>query len=263
MNRFPGNLFIPSFCGLLTLLIFSSAAQADKQCFSMAKTYYEQLYCEAKSQGYGQKLPGIYDFQRNNEMTQALLLKGPARQMGIDLKMPKATSETPPAGWLVPAPVTESADCLFKGVIVECGKRRFKFQANLSNSEIDKRALGEDNLMSMPVFTGSITNGSAVNDYLALAYAHYLDKMGAIGLAEATMAYGNFSYLFNDLNNKGVNFGKRFEKMYFYLKQDKQRMAVSSSIQPPVTLKVQDCFPLSHYWVCEQSRKNYLYRAVD
>jgi len=65
------------------------------------------------------------------------------------------------------------------------------------------------------------------------------------------------------LNNKGVNFGKRFEKMYFYLKQDKQRMAVNSTLQPPGSLKVQDCFPLNHYWVCEQSRKNYLYRAVD
>ena len=117
--------------------------------------------------------------------------------------------------------------------------------------------------MAMPGFPGLYTDDLGVNDYLLVSYEHYLDKMLVIGLAETTMSYGSFSYLFKDLHDKGVSFTERFEKMYFYLKQDKKNLAVNRRVLPPENMTLEDCYPLKNFWVCGSNKKNYLYRAVE
>lgn len=250
---------------LILLLISSLSALADSFCFAKAKTYYQQLYCEAKSRGYGSKLPGFYDFQRNNEMTQALLLKGPARSLGIALSMPVVVRQQPV--FAVSAPTATASrsmsDCHLTGALIVCGNRLFHYRANQLNNALDNRALDESNSMAIPEFQGSYTDGQAVTSYLLTSYEHYLDKMLVIGLAEATMAYGSFAYLLNDLHDKGVSFSGRFEKMYFYLKQDKKQLAVSRHAQPPENMILDDCYPLQNFWVCGRNKRIYLYRTAD
>jgi hypothetical protein len=263
MDMTPRLSFAIRISLLILLLISSFPALADSLCFAKAKTYYEQLYCEAKSRGYGSKLPGFYDFQRNDEMTQALLLKGPARQLGIALTMPVVARRAEPLH-VVAAPASRSMDdCHLEGALIVCGKRVFHYRANQLNNALGNRALDESNSMAIAEFPGSYTETLAVNSYLIASYEHYLDKMLAIGLAEATMAYGTFAYLFNDLHDKGVSFSGRFEKMYFYLKQDKKQLAVNRHALPPENMTLDDCYPLQKFWVCGRNKKNYLYRAVD
>jgi hypothetical protein len=263
MDMTPRLSFAIRISLLILLLISSLPVLADSLCFAKAKTYYEQLYCEAKSRGYGSKLPGFYDFQRNDEMTQALLLKGPARQLGIALTMPVVARRAEPLR-AVAAPASRSMDdCHLEGALIVCGKRIFHYRANQLNNALGKRALDESNSMSIPVFPGAYTDNLAVNSYLISSYEHYLDKMLAIGLAEATMAYGTFAYLFNDLHGKSVSFPGRFEKMYFYLKQDKKQLAVSRHVRPPENMTLDDCYPLQNFWVCGRNKKNYLYRTAD
>ena len=144
-----------------------------------------------------------------------------------------------------------------------CGNRVFHYRANQLNNAVGKGALDESNSMAMPGFSGSYTDGQAVTSYLIASYEHYLDKMLVIGLAEATMAYGTFAYLFNDLHDKGVSFSGRFEKMYFYLKQDKRQLAVNRHALPPENMTLDDCYPLQNFWVCSRNKKNYLYRTAD
>jgi hypothetical protein len=251
---------------LILLLISSLPALADSLCFAKAKTYYEQLYCEAKSRGHGNKLPGFYDFQRNDEMTQALLLKGPARQLGIALTMPVLVRRAEPL-LAVRAPTDMAyqlvGECHLKEALIVCGTRVFHYRANQLNNTLGKRALDESNSIAIAEFPGSYTDGQAVTSYLIASYEHYLDKMLVIGLAEATMAYGTFAYLFNDLHDKGVSFSRRFEKMYFYLKQDKRQLAVNRHAQPPENMTLDDCYPLQKFWVCSRNKKNYLYRIAD
>ena len=252
---------------LLILSLFSSfSALADSLCFAKAKTYYEQLYCEAASRGYGSKLPGFYDFQRNDEMTQALLLKGPARQLGTALTMPALPSRAEPLLSVAnpAASVSRSIEgCSLEGALVVCGDRVFHYRANQLNNALGSNALDASNSMAMPGYTGSYSDKRAVNGYLLFSYEHYLDKMLVIGLAEATMSYGNFTYLFNDLHEKGVSFTGRFEKMYFYLKQDKKKLAVSRHALPPKNISLDDCYPLQDFWVCGQNKRNYLYKVSD
>ena len=251
---------------LILLLISSLPVLAGSLCFAKAKTYYEQLYCEAKSRGYASKLPGFYDFQRNDEMTQALLLKGPARSLGIALTMPAVARRAEPELTVAAPTATASrsmGDCHLKEALIVCGNRVFQFRANQLNNALGNRALDESNSMAIPEFPGSYTDGQAVTSYLIASYEHYLDKMLVIGLAEATMAYGTFAYLFNDLHGKGVSFSGRFEKMYFYLKQDKRQLAVNRHALPPENMTLDDCYPLQNFWVCSRNKKNYLYRTAD
>jgi hypothetical protein len=261
----PGNLFSIRITLSILLMILSLPALADSLCFAKAKTYYEQLYCELKSRGYASKLPGFYDFQRNDEMTQALLLKGPARRFGIALTMPVVVRQSEPL-LAVSAPAATASqsvgDCHLKVALIVCGTRVFHYRANQLNNALDKRALDESNSMAMPEFPGLYTDSLAVNSYLRASYEHYLDKMLAIGLAEATMAYGTFSYLFTDLHDKGVSFSGRFEKMYFYLKKDKKQLAVNRHALPPDNMTLDDCYSLEKFWVCGRSKKSYLYRTT-
>ena len=199
-------------------------------------------------------------------MTQALLLKGPARQLGIALTMPAAVHRAEPLV-AVRTPTANASqpvdDCDLKGALIACGNRAFHYRANQLNNALGEHALEEANSMAMPVFTGSYTDNLAVNSYLIASYEHYLDKMLVIGLAEATMPYGSFAYLFNDLHDKGVSFSGRFEKMYFYLKQDKKNLAVNRHAMPADNMTLDDCYSLQHFWVCSRNKKNYLYKAAD
>ncbi|MEH6529416.1 MAG: hypothetical protein V7718_05685, partial [Porticoccus sp.] len=62
---------------------------AENFCLLLAENYYEQLYCEVKAMGQGRRLPSLLDFRRNNELTQAMLLKRPAAKVGIEVVLPK------------------------------------------------------------------------------------------------------------------------------------------------------------------------------
>lgn len=260
-----GALFSPRAIMMIQLLSISVPVVADSLCFSMARTYYEQLYCEVRNGGYGKKLPGFYDFQRNDEVTQALLLKNPARNLGVDLIMPAkfshpiSVSTTPRQVNNVPA----TGDCRIEGKIIVCAEKIFYYRPNQHTSKLQALALTESNRMQMPVFAGSYARADNVNNYLSIVYEHYLDKMLVIGLGEATIAYGNFAYLFHDLNEKDINFADRFEKMYGYLKQDRQVLQVNRHNELPSSLVIDDCFPLQHYWVCQKSRKNIIFSIVN
>ncbi len=244
----------------------ANLVSAERLCFSIAKTYYEQLYCELEFRGAGSSLPGFYDFQRNNEMTQALLLKGPVKRLGVDLAMPvsstKNTSSDTSATVQIFNDVAQNS-CALIGPTIKCDSRTYHYSPNQRNASLHGEALTDKNLMNMPAFTASRSDELAVNGYVATAYEHYLEKMLSIGLAEATMSYGSFAYLFDDLNKKDVDFNARFEKMFFYLKKDKQQLAISVGRQPPATLVIDDCFFLQRLWVCERARKNYLYKSTD
>ena len=76
------------FLYLILFVSFSQhASAAVSKCFVHAETYYEQIYCEIKEQGKGKALPAFVDFRKNNEVTQALLLKRDAAALHIYIKI--------------------------------------------------------------------------------------------------------------------------------------------------------------------------------
>lgn len=251
-------------------LSWGALTQADALCFAQAQSYYEQIYCEVKAEGKGARLPRFHEFKRNDQLTQALLLKRPAQNAGVDLAMPKpakaktlefskVNSGKVSSGKAVPA-VSALSDCSFRGLHIACGKERFKLVGNKNNKHLRPGALDESNGLALPLFKGAMTDSRAVNRYLAVAYPHYVDKMLMIGLGGATMSYGKFEYLFSDLHQKGVSFNDRFETMYRYLKKDKRTIGVNESISVDSDITINDCGPLArHVIACARNGRNYLY----
>lgn len=248
---------------LLTALLAANCS-ADQLCFSYAENYYEQLYCEISAKGQGKNLPSFYDFRRNNEQMQALLLKPFARRININVLMPKAsTTKTSRANArAVPkifSPQDPLSQCQLNGAQILCSSKSYRFVGNQPNSKLQANALDDSNKMSIPTYKKPIGDVSALNHYLVTSYEHYLIKMQDIGLGGSILSYGKFEFLFNDLRLKGVNFSDRFEKMFYYLKRDKQQLSVPIKPAPPSSLTLKDCYRLESLMVCSLGAKNYLF----
>ena len=253
---------------LVTILSVSAANLAHGQvsCFLHAEGYYEQIYCEVKAEGRGDGLPTLFDFKKNNAMTQALLLKRPATKAGIKLAMPKQNQRInkpqikPRQQPSVPKQKGMKS-CQLSDSTIGCQSEIYQLAGNKANKYLAAKALSETNKMSLPLYQGNLNKKSALNYYLTDAYRLYIEKMLVIGLGGATMSYSKFGYVFNDLAEKNVPFSERFEKMYGFLKKDKRTINVSQKIVSDKLLTLNDCAGLSdELIICERSGKNYIYQ---
>ncbi|WP_101756907.1 hypothetical protein [Oceanicoccus sp. KOV_DT_Chl] len=223
----------------------------------MAKTYNEQLYCEIQASGIGSSLPSFNQFQNNTALTQSLLLKPYARKLGLTIKIPTKKTTPPVIARSHSAADNHDglSDCSFHKAVISCNKKQYHFLGNQRNESLGAGVLDADNRMQLPAF-----DKGDVDSYLVKAYEHYLNKMIEIGLAGATLHYGNFEYIFYDLRAQDIDFTQRFETMYRYLKKDKRNINVMKSVAPS-DLTAKECFLLNKFLVCSRGRYNYIYRA--
>jgi len=257
------------------MLSLALAARAQGDCYTMAQSYYEQVYCDVQAQSRNHGLPPIYEFKRNNATTQALLLRRPARRLGIDVPMP---SPSPPSQSPAPTQPTvrkalpshsepqvrpqRLSGCTLVEALVQCPGQRYRLLGNQSNSRLAPDALQAENKMDLPRFDGNPEDPRAVRAYLHRAYQRYVEQMLAIGLGGATMTYGRFAFLFEDVQDKGLDFRDRFETMYGFLKKDKASMAVDSTPSVDTQLQIEDCDPLSSaLLVCSRQGRNYVFQS--
>lgn len=257
------------FIGLALLLaiFMSSASRADQFCYALAENYYQQLYCEVKASGKGAGLPSFYDFRRNDDLMQALLIKQFADRIGVKVVMPKpAAAHSQPVATITRnsyASLTMqdlAESCQRENNNIQCGEARYHLVGNKNNTQLAVTALDSENKMAMPIYQGAVTDSNAVAAYLNDSYHHYLQKMLTIGLGGSTLSYGKFAYLFADLNTKGVDFSERFETMYHYLKQDKKTLAVPAKNTAPKNLSLDDCYPLQQLLVCGVTKNNWIFK---
>lgn len=276
-------------CYVASILMISSAANADQFCFALAETYYEQVYCQLQAKAQTKNLPPFNQFKKNNEQVQASLLKRPAERNGIKLplpikKLPVATEtklaviETsvitkakpaitekstvqvartgPIAAIQQTTPLVENIfGCKLISKQLQCSNGVFTLSGNKANQRLTKSALTAENKMDLPGY-----KEGAINQYLTRAYQQYIGKMCEIGLCGVTMTYGKFTYLYQDINSKGLDFAQRFETMYSFLKKDKASMGVSESTAIPQGLIADDCSPLGDsYYVCEMQGRNFIF----
>ena len=252
--------------GLLLLFFTSYCSLAEEYCFTLAENFYEQLYCEIQAKGRGDELPAFRDFLRNDPTTQALLLKRPARKLGINVPMPKPQSVARPAPAAKPSGQNTAQiagamqGCDYSQGVIQCASNAFHFVKNLPNDQLAPGALTSNNKMAIPSFSAALTDGSAVGKYLANAYAIYLEKMMAIGLGAATMSYAKFHYFFYDISEKGISFSERFETLYHYLKKDKRALAIRH-VSAPESLAPGECEPVTTgLLACSSGQRNYLFK---
>jgi hypothetical protein len=254
----------------------ANTAMAKQFCFAMAESYYEQVYCELEVKAQTKNLPSFEQFRKNDERVQASLLKRLAERNNIKLPSPQLAvvdtstdrvkiAVTPTLPRVNPIRKTELTPsisvsseligCTLAIKAINCGAMRYRLIGNKTNLRLASNALSPENFMALPEF-----HGQAIQDYLPLAYRQYIEKMNAIGLAGVTMTYGKFSYLFQDVQAKGLNFSGRFETMYRFLKKDKATMGVSEAIAMPANVSIGDCQQLtSALIVCAHLGRNYLF----
>jgi len=266
-------------------LLFSGVGHAGGFCLLAAENYYEQLYCEVKAQGQGKRLPSFYDFQKNNEQTQAFLLMRPAAKLGIQIVKPKLAVSKPvqpkqsdhksgeAALVIEKSAVNRSAlthsdskaspfdGCLLQERKIQCDGVSYDLVGNLSNKRLSKGVLDGKNKMNIPGYQGKPDDRQALAGYLAKAYDQYILKMLEIGLGGSTFTYNKFVYLYYDVSEKGIDFSQRFETMFGYLKQDKKNLAVNEKLPETVYLKKERCDWLRKKTVvCDGGQKNYVFQ---
>jgi len=283
LYRCAGFSFKKGYLFYLLIVCFpQQTSAAISTCFVQAKTYYEQIYCEVKKQGKGKALPAFVDFKKNNEITQALLLKRDAAALNISIKMPKRiTSKKDTASRTTKlkqrnplknqhtfnsqtsqllSPSSNSKSCSFMGNMITCNALKYYQIGNKTNSALIHGALDRQNKIGLTPYIGKKAQQSEIDSYLYKSYVLYIEKMLEIGLGGVTMSFTKFAYLFNDLLEKKVNFASRFETMYNFLKKDKQQLAVSEKITPANHLTIDDCFKLTNrIYICDNRERNYVY----
>lgn len=260
------------------LCVLTASAKADQFCFALAETYYEQVYCQLQAKAQTKGLPPFNQFKKNNEAVQASLLKRPAERNGIKLpavarKVDAPTVTTaqtkmvnkpvvnlPTAVALahtVSAEANSSTECELVANQIRCANQSFKLTGNKANHRLVNGALSNDNKMNLSKY-----QGGGMEPYLAQTYGQYIDKMCDIGLCGVTMTYRKFAYLYQDLQNKGLDFSQRFEIMFGFLKKDKANMGVSESTSTPRGMSMQDCTRLTALrYICDYQGRNYIFEV--
>ena len=273
--------------------IFPCLSLAESDCYSLAKTAMELTYCKIAATPEASNLPSFSDFRRNTSQVQAMVLKAPARRLGIELPNSGATRKTETAASNPKTPSSSStpvksepkkktqaptktnavvtaskpkaspgnlAGCQLQGRVIHCGGRNYQLVDNRQNRDLASGVLGPDNNLLLPSFQGSVNDQTALNNYLADSYELYVNKMLLIGLGGSTMTYTKFHYTFMELREKGEDFAGRVRDMYNYLKQDKAGMVVKARYDQELPGGIDWCQALnSNLIVCDDGKKNWVY----
>lgn len=269
------------FLRLLSLLYLSLSSAAYAKC--TANTELEAVYCQLQAKG--EALPKMSDFRRNDPQMQKLLLKRPASRHHIALpeiakkstSVARVTSKSKKVAPLsvvdVPAPKKIlsthksplaghelQASCTISGERISCSGQHYQLLDNLNNRHLDKQVFSDSNLLGMSNYQGSFNHKSSLNSYMAGAYQRYIDGMLKIGLAASTMTYSKFYYTFEDAWHNKRDFADRFEKMYVFLKKDKQTMGVKKRYSDTLPAGLHQCAELSDsIIVCDNKKINWVY----
>jgi len=252
----------------LALLMFAfcigiaqAAFAADDACMKAAKTELEQLYCEVISAGQGAGLPSPTDFKRNDPSVQALLLRRPAKRLGLEVPEVSGTSAEP-ANESGPGPSIARglADCQLRGEFIQCPQSAYKLAGNRTLASLDDGVLEPGNRLAIAPFSGERSDDEVVRRYLSAAYDRYIPKMLTIGLGANTMSFTAFHNAFHTLESGGVDFAERMGQTYELLKQDRKTLGVKARYHDELPQDLSLCTVINAgIIVCDNVGTNWVY----
>lgn len=274
--------------GLLVFIALLGASPFSSACVDPApETEFEKIYCQIKAKGRGDDLPEYQEFRRNPTQTQALLLRRPARKLGIQLpdsnsNKPSSLASTPviqsqepeidvaaptrpaaPPAAKKPVATSHSLDaCALDQEVITCGTQQYELQINRSNKHLPADALGPGNQLVLPSRQSAAFAGASDHYYLSQTYVNYIEKMIDIGLADATMSFTKYVATWEDIKSNNGDFSLRFAQMYELLKQERQTNAVKSRYNNNFPESIKQCMGLSSTLiVCDNVMQNWIYRS--
>ena len=278
------NIIIYIFYSVATVALvqLSSKSGATARCVVDISSRYEEAFCAIKASRFAATVPSLADFRRNSAHMQYLIIKRPAKSLGISLKaanhqpvvmnvdMSGSSADKQGAfGALVlrkqertaaelsaALETAERAQCQYQPTVVHCGKAQYLLQLNRSNKRLAKHALTKDNRLSFrkrALF-------SSDQAYLLDSYIRYIEKMLSIGLAGSSYSYSAFAHLYTENTRQGVDFAKRFSATFELLKRDKKTIAPSKR-RPSKAPLASECEVLNNQLlVCRSQAMNLVYR---
>ena len=272
------GLFAPTLTLLLGIGVSASqlALATDDACMKAAKTELEKLYCTVVSEGQGAGLPSPTDFKRNDPSVQALLLRRPARRLGLEMPDVSATAAAPEpvspnaSGSLreptpaepeeIPETHSRLANCRLEGQTITCPQGRFDLVANQPNRELVEGVLEPGNRLGLKAFAGNREDEEAVRRYLSDAYDRYIPKMVGIGLGANTISFTAFYNAFHTMEDAGVDFARRMEQTFTLLKQDKKTLGVKARYHDDLPQDLSWCGIINaDIVVCDNVGTNWVY----
>lgn len=272
------------------MIILCSAVSAEAQASCLPKGELEKVYCQLQAKG--EALPALRDFRRNSPRMQRLLLTRSATRHNIALPVlasaaPKLAPVAKPAvkkenirralkpivkpkdqyllkepAYLTPSIVLKDSCSLSGGQII-CPNARYSLLDNLNNRHLDTDVFSANNRLGLSNYRGQLNQSAELKRYMANTYQQYIEGMLKIGLAASTMTYSRFYYTFEDAWNNKRDFADRFEKMYVFLKRDKQTMGVKKRYSSELPQGLHQCAELSaELIVCDNQKINWVYRRI-
>lgn len=241
-------------------------------CVGQAKTDLEKVLCRVKQEDPAARLPSLHEFRQNPEKTQRLLLRRPAKKLGIKLpaeaapvappKKSRQASESEaakPTAAKQPLVAADLQDCTLAGEQIRCADGLYRLQRNRPNGSLPAQALEQTQLV-LPEFRVAASEAS---QYLSATYRSYIQAMLAIGLAEATLSYTKYVHIFNDVQQQGGDFPARMTTMFEYLKQDKKQMSAGGRPSHMVPRQIEQCQRLEQKLIlCDNVAENWVFQYV-
>lgn len=261
------------------VLVLACYCGPARSCTEQAKTALEQVLCQIKTKDPNSTLPSLKEFRRNPALTQSLLLKRPAERLGIELpelepsttrqRSSRRSEPSPRAPQQVDimrpeksAPASEpkprALSCRLKGELYICGADIYRLQRNVANTRLPENALTQTQIKLPAAQTRS--NSQLRDHYIVNAYRAYIEAMLAIGLAEVTLSFTKFNHLYDDAQQRQIDFSERLETMFEYLKKDKRTMAAGGRAKGHLPQNAAQCERLSsRLVVCDDVVNNWIY----
>ncbi len=271
---------------LITSSLFISNAYSIevKVCELEAKAPLELSYCEILKAGHGGSLPNFYEFRRNPESTQRLLLRGSASKAGITLPgtsgkqarttiittpPPKAEQNPkqapPPAAYRDALPRenvkqnTSIHQCQIQENRILCNTQQYFLAINVPVKRIKASVLSAQNRL---LFRPQTAQETAI-EYLSDMYPLYIEKMLLLGLGDSTLSFTKFHAIYEGAKDNNA-FRERFTEMYELLKKERQSMAVKSRYLNNYPTNIGSCMPISAQLIaCDNVAQNWIYRKVE
>lgn len=278
----------------LSFAPISGFSMSFKSCKLEAKTPLENTYCDILEKGDSHSLPGFFDFRRNSEQTQRLLLTTPARRAGValpaqTLRKPtfsnSAKTEAPKAsapsygndrelrGTNSNSDSSRDSDigntengglslsgCELNADKISCPQISYFLTINIPLRRLDMRALSDDNTL----FFREKSDGESALQYLSSLYPYYVEKMLLIGLGDSTLSFTKFNAIYQESLKQEENFTQRFSSMYELLKKERQSMAIKRRYRNNFPENLSQCMQLSSKLIaCDNIEQNWIYHSAN
>ena len=260
-------------------------------CLEQTRNALEKIYCDIQSKNPNANLPVFSDFRRNTPDMQYLLLKNPARKLGITLPK-KSTNLTnkntvknvndsqniknkpkqqipvyareEPRRQPQTQPIDNTLRCTLEQMHMLCENSRYQLVTNQSNNQLHPDALTNKNKLHIPDRQADAVKALPDLKYLSQIYPIYIHKMLSIGLGDGTMSLTKFAATYEASIKSNKNFAKRMEEMFEFLKQDKRGNGIKSRYDSSFPKDITWCMRLDeNIIVCDNVQKNWVYKIIQ